>query len=106
MLQIRNLLSIFRIGNSNVVNSEGGAIKQGLLCVVGNSECHVAHVLVLVVFLFFCRHLVCSQRRFHKGVWPRSRLQSRAGKSMCKGWAYLLLLYVLSFIIEKRARGC
>jgi hypothetical protein len=30
---------------------------------VGNLECHVGHVLVLVIFiLFFCRHLVCSQR--------------------------------------------
>jgi hypothetical protein len=36
----------------------------------------------------------------HKGVWPRSRLQSRAGKSVCKGWEYPLPLYVLSFIFE------
>jgi len=30
-------------------------------------------------------------------VWPRSRLRSRAGKSVCKGWEYPLPLYVLSF---------
>jgi hypothetical protein len=41
---------------------------------------------------------------FHKGVWPRCRLQSHAGKSVCKGWEYPLLLYVQSFI-RKRARG-
>jgi hypothetical protein len=29
---------------------------------VGNLECHVGHVLVLMVSLFFCRYLVCSQR--------------------------------------------
>ena len=37
-------------------------------------------------------------------VWPRCRLQSRAGKSVCKGWEYPLPLYVRSFI-RKRARG-
>jgi hypothetical protein len=31
----------------------------------------------------------------HKGVWPRSRLQSRAGKSVCKDGKYPLPLYVL-----------
>ncbi len=29
---------------------------------VGNLERYVGHVLVLVVPLFFCRHLVCLQR--------------------------------------------
>jgi hypothetical protein len=36
----------------------------------------------------------------HKEVWPRSRLQSRAGKSVRKGGEYPLPLYVLSFIFE------
>jgi hypothetical protein len=67
---------------------------------VGNLECHVGHVLVLVFSLFLERHLGCKQRIFHKGVWPRSRLQSRAGKSVCKGGEYRLPLYVLSFIFE------
>ncbi len=33
-------------------------------------------------------------------MWPRSRLQSRAGKSVCKGGEYPLPLYVLSFMFE------
>ncbi len=37
---------------------------------------------------------------FTKGVWPRSRLQSRAGKSVCKGGEYPLPLYVRCFIFE------
>jgi hypothetical protein len=32
--------------------------------------------------------------------WPRSRLQSRAGKNVCKGGEYPLTLYVHSFIFE------
>jgi hypothetical protein len=36
----------------------------------------------------------------HKRVWPRSRLQSHAGKSVCKGWEYPLPLYVLRFIFK------
>jgi hypothetical protein len=36
----------------------------------------------------------------HKGVWPRSRLQSRAGKSMSKGGEYPQPLYVVRFIFE------
>ncbi len=30
-------------------------------------------------------------------MWPRCRLRSRAGKSVCKGWEYPLPLYVPSF---------
>ncbi len=30
-------------------------------------------------------------------MWPRCRLQSRAGKSVCKGWEYPLPFYVQSF---------
>jgi hypothetical protein len=33
-------------------------------------------------------------------VWPRSRLQTRVGKSVCKGWEYPLPLHVLSFMFE------
>jgi hypothetical protein len=36
----------------------------------------------------------------HKGVWPRSRLQLRAGKSVCKDGEYPLPLYVLRYIFE------
>jgi hypothetical protein len=36
----------------------------------------------------------------HKGVWPRSQLQSRAGKRGCEGWEYPLPLYMLSFIVK------
>ncbi len=36
----------------------------------------------------------------YKGVWPRSRLQSRAGKNVCKGGEYPLPLYVLSFVVK------
>jgi hypothetical protein len=60
----------------------------------------VAHVLVLVVCFFLRRHLGCSQRIFHKGAWPRSPLQSRAGKSICVSGEYPLPLYMLSFMFE------
>ncbi len=36
----------------------------------------------------------------HKGVWPRRRLQSRAGKIVCKGGEYPLPLFVLRFIFK------
>ncbi len=36
----------------------------------------------------------------HKVAWPGSRLQSRAGKSVCKGREYPLPLYVLRFIFK------
>jgi hypothetical protein len=41
----------------------------------------------------------------HKGVWPRSRLQLRAGKSVCKGGEYPLPLYVLRFVFENVHMG-
>ncbi len=42
--------------------------------------------------------ILCSSNALaQKKVWPRSRLQSRAGKSVCKGGEYPLLLYVLRF---------
>jgi hypothetical protein len=53
MLQIRNLLSIFR---NHIFGTWGLGPK------VGNLERPVGHVLVLGVSLFFCCHLVWSQR--------------------------------------------
>jgi hypothetical protein len=92
MLQIRNLLSIFR----NHVDGSWGQ-KSGIrnatwpTCWSSWSLSSFAAILD-------------ANKGYHKGVWPRCRLQSRAGNSVCKGWEYPLPLYVQSFI-RKRARG-
>jgi hypothetical protein len=81
MLQIRNLLSIFR----NHVDGSWGqklGIRNATWPTCWSSWSLSSFDAILDV---------------HKGVWPRSRLQSRAGKSVCKGWEYPLPLYVLSF---------
>jgi hypothetical protein len=59
---------------------------------VENLECHVATCWFISSF--------AAILYVHKVVWPRSRLQSHAGKSLCKGGEYPLLLYVLHFIFK------
>jgi len=87
MLQILNLLSILR---SQVVGSWGQ--KLGILNATWATCWSPSSFFAAILYL-------------HKGVWPRSRLQSRAGKSVCKGGEYPLPLYVLRFIFENAHVG-
>jgi hypothetical protein len=81
-VQILNLLSILQ---NQVLGSCGQ--KSGTLNATWETCCSLSSVFVTILYV-------------HKGVWPRSRLQSHAGKSVCKGREYPLPLYVLSFIFE------
>ncbi len=87
MLQILNLLSSWR-------NQVFGSCGQKLWTLKA-----------MWATCWFCSSFASILYCIHKGVWPRSRLQSRAGKSMCKGREYPLPLFA-SFYIGKCARGC
>jgi hypothetical protein len=84
MLQILNLLSILR---NQVFRSWGQ--KSGIL-----------NATWATCWSLLSRSSFAAILYVQKGVWPRSRLQWRAGKSMCKGGEYPLPLFVLSFIFE------
>jgi hypothetical protein len=101
--QGRQQMVIFRGRLGNVANPEFvfDLAKPGGRVVwpeVGNLECHVGHELVSLSSFAAIFYV-------HKGVGPRSRQHSRAGKSVCKGGEYPLPLYVLRFIFENMHVG-